>query len=437
MKFIKKAFKKIKKGIKKVGKVFSKALDKLGISKILGKMGPLGSMALMFAMPYLGAWWSGLGAASPATSFIGQAAQTLHKMASTVGNVVLSPVKAMIRGLNAFGPTKDLVTNATNLFKDAHNFVADKLGIKQAFGPPKMVTGPGGIPMGEDTASLFEDIKQFDTQYPNLKDSPLVSTKGALNDIVASGYKGPATDNFLLNQRNTLSSTSVLEDSFYKDPKNLFGVDSTGNIPVSTDIKDMVDFKKMTAPDAPKSLLDSNAGKGVFERKLGKFASKDIDWSDVTFDDARQFFENAPSLTPNDLMSTITDKENPLGNMFGNTRIGTIYQANNVISGMLRDETIDYRPGTNLYAAGLASAELSKIDVNPISTFGTNTSWADDIQSIQSTNLSSGSYGFHPNNVNTYDLYGQSYDLEKYLNPVSRYTEEYVPAYMKGADSSL
>jgi len=37
MKFIKKAFKKIKKGIKKVGKVFSKALDKLGISKILGK----------------------------------------------------------------------------------------------------------------------------------------------------------------------------------------------------------------------------------------------------------------------------------------------------------------------------------------------------------------------------------------------------------------
>jgi hypothetical protein len=354
-------------------------------------------------------------------------------MASTVGNVVLSPVKAMMKGLNSFGPTKDLVTNATNLFKDAHNFVADKLGIKQAFGP-KMVTGPDGIPMGEDTASLFEDIKQFDTQYPNLKDSPLVSTKGALNDIVASGYKGPATDNFLMNQRNSLSSTSILEDSFYKDPKNLFGVDATGNIPVSADIKDMIDFKKITAPDAPKSLLDSNAGKSVFEKKLGKIAGKDVDWSDVTFDDARQFFENAPSLTPNDLMSTITDKENPLGNMFGNTRIGTIYQANNVISGMLRDETIDYRPGTNLYAAGLASSELSKIDVNPIATFGTTTSWADDIQSIKSTNLSSGSYGFHPNNVNTYDLFSQSYDINKYLNPASQYTQEYVPAYMKGVD---
>lgn len=431
MKFIKKAFKKIKKGIKKVGKVFNKALDKLGISKILGKMGPLGSMALMFAMPYMGAWWSGLGAASPATSFIGQAAQTLHKMSSTVGNVVLSPVKAMMRGLNAFGPTKDLVTNATNLFKDAHNFVADKLGIKQAFGP-KMVTGPGGLPMGEDTASLFKDIEQFDAQYPNLKDSPLVSTKGALNDIVASGYKGPATDNFLMNQRNALSSTSVLEDSFYKDPKNLFGLDKTGNIPVSTDIKDLI----KPSFDTPKpSLLD--AGKGVFEKKLGKLGGKDIDWSDVTFDDARQFLENAPSLTPNDLMSTITDKENPLGNMFGNTRIGTIYQANNVISGMLRDETIDYRPGTNLYAAGLASSELSKIDTNPIATFGTTTNWIDDINNIKSTNLSSGSYGFHPNNVNTYDLFGQSYDLNKYLNPGSQYTEEYVPAYMKGVDSSL
>ena len=73
-----------------LGKVFNKALDKLGISKVLGKLGPLGSMAIMFAMPYLGSWWAGLGSAAPAQSFIGQAAQTLHKMASTVGDIVLT-----------------------------------------------------------------------------------------------------------------------------------------------------------------------------------------------------------------------------------------------------------------------------------------------------------------------------------------------------------
>lgn len=431
MKFIKKAFKKIKKGIKKVGKVFTKALDKLGVSKLLNKMGPLGSMALMFAMPYLGSWWAGLGAASPATTFIGQAAQTLHKMASTVGNVVLSPVKAMMQGLNSFGPTKDLVTNATNLFKDAHNFVADKLGVQKAFGP-KLVTGPGGLPMGEDTASLFEDVKSFDAKYPNLGDSPLLKTEGALNDVVARGYAGPATDNFLLNQRDALSSTSVLEGKFYNDPKNLFGVDSSGNIPISADVKDMIDFKNITTPDAPKSLLDSNTGKGVFEQKLGKIAGKDVDWSDVNLDDVRQAYEGSWSLTPNDLMSTITDKENPLGNIFGNSRIGTIYQANNVVSGMLRDDTVDYNPGTNFYAAGLAAQELGKINVNPIATFGTTTDWNQDVSNIQQTNLSSGSYGFHPQNINTYDLTSQSYDLNKFLNPGSEFLQAYVPAYTEG-----
>ena len=105
MGFIKKKFKQVKRAVKKVGKVFNKALDKLGISKVLGKLGPLGSMAIMFAMPYLGSWWGGLGSAAPAQSFIGQAAQTLHKMASTVGDIVLSPAKAMMKGLNAFGPT--------------------------------------------------------------------------------------------------------------------------------------------------------------------------------------------------------------------------------------------------------------------------------------------------------------------------------------------
>ena len=429
MKFIKKAFKKIKKGIKKVGKVFSKALDKLGVSKLLNKMGPLGSMALMFAMPYLGSWWAGLGAASPATSFIGQAAQTLHKMASTVGNVVLSPVKAMMQGLNSFGPTKDLVTNATNLFKDAHNFVAEKLGVQKAFGP-KMVTGPGGIPMGEDTASLFEDVKAFDAKYPNLGDSPLLKTEGALNDIVASGYKGPATDNFLLNQRDALSSTSVLEGKFYNDPKNLFGVDSSGNIPIATDMKDLT---SLTDAGKTPSLLDTTKPKGIFEQKLGKIAGKDVDWSDVTLDDVRQAYEGSWTLTPNDLMSTITDKENPLGNIFGNSRIGTIYQANNVVSGMLRDDTVDYDPGTNYYASGLAIQELGKINVNPIASFGTDTDWNTDISKMKQTNLSSGSYGFHPQNINTYDLASQSYDLNKYLNPGSEFLQAYVPAYTQGA----
>ena len=51
MGFLRKKFKQIKKGVKKIGGIFSKALDKLGISKILGKLGPLGSMAIIDFTP--------------------------------------------------------------------------------------------------------------------------------------------------------------------------------------------------------------------------------------------------------------------------------------------------------------------------------------------------------------------------------------------------
>lgn len=431
MGFIRKTFKKIKKAVKKIGSIFTKALDKLGISKLLGKLGPLGSMALMFAMPYLGAWWSGLGAAAPAQSFIGQAAQTLHKMASTVGDIVLSPAKAMMKGLNAFGPTKSLVQNATNLFKDAHNFVADKLGIERAFQAPQVTFQPGdAVPMSDDTRTLLQDIKTTDV---NLSNSPLMRKDIPLNDIIDPKFKGASVDNFLVNQRSAIGSESIIRDTFYKDPVNVFGVDAQGTIPIDADISELIKPKI----DTQTSLLGTRPDVDIkvdiptdpFSRKLGKLGSGDIDWSNVTLDDAKKFYDGMWQLTPNDVSQKFLGSDSPLPGFLGNTRVGTIWQTTNLIDGYLRDPEIPYQPGYNSYAAGLAQMEISKINTRPIASMGANTTWSQDTSNFFQ-NVGSG-FGFHPANIDTYDMYGTTYDYSALQPQVS---DETIQGVFKGLE---
>ena len=53
---LRKIGKKIWKGIKKVGKKIAKGFKKVfkGIGKFLHKLGPIGTIGMMIAMPYLG-----------------------------------------------------------------------------------------------------------------------------------------------------------------------------------------------------------------------------------------------------------------------------------------------------------------------------------------------------------------------------------------------
>lgn len=424
MGFIKKKFKQVKRAVKKVGKIFNKALGKLGISKILGKLGPLGSMAIMFAMPYLGSWWAGLGSAAPAQSFIGQAAQTLHKMASTVGDIVLSPAKAMMKGLNAFGPTKSLVQNATNLFKDAHNFVADKLGIERAFQAPKVdidltemdfsKVSPEDLPISGDTKKLLADVKQTDIDLSN---SPLLRKDIKLDEIVNPKFKGTPTNDFLINQRSTIGSESIIRDTYYKDNINLFGVDKQGKIPLDVDIDEYI---KIDMPvDTSKGLLASDTP-DAFSRKLGTLGSGDIDWSNVTLDDAKQFYDGMWNLTPNDISQKFLKGDTPLPDFLGNSRVGTVWKATNLIDGYFRDPEIPYQPGYNPYAAGLAQMEMSKINTRPIDSLGATTTWSQDTSNF--FNKTTAGYGYHPANASLYDLYGLNYDLSSIRPQVSNET---------------
>ena len=62
MRKLRKIGKKVWKGIKKLGKKIGKGFKKVfaGVSKFLGKLGPIGTIGMMIAMPWLGSYvWSG------------------------------------------------------------------------------------------------------------------------------------------------------------------------------------------------------------------------------------------------------------------------------------------------------------------------------------------------------------------------------------------
>ena len=79
---------KIWRGIKKVGKKIGKAFKKVfkGVGKFLGKLGPVGTIAMMIAMPYIGSYlWSSFGTwAGGLQGTMGNVMKTIYKVGNSV-----------------------------------------------------------------------------------------------------------------------------------------------------------------------------------------------------------------------------------------------------------------------------------------------------------------------------------------------------------------
>lgn len=85
---IRKWTKKVGRAIKKIGKKIGKAFKKIikPFAKVFGKLGPLGSMAMMFILPGIGTAMAGWGATlAQGSTFLGQMAGTAIKF---VGNAI-------------------------------------------------------------------------------------------------------------------------------------------------------------------------------------------------------------------------------------------------------------------------------------------------------------------------------------------------------------
>ncbi len=98
--------KKVWGGIKKIGKKIGKAFKKVfkGVSKFLGKLGPIGTIGMMIAMPYLGSYlWSSFGTwAGGLQGTMGSVMKGIYK----VGNSVMGAYKSVTDAV--FGTLKKI-----------------------------------------------------------------------------------------------------------------------------------------------------------------------------------------------------------------------------------------------------------------------------------------------------------------------------------------
>lgn len=98
-KFVKKAFKKIKKVLKNPGRALKKGLGKIG--KAFGKLGPIGSIALSLMLPGIGAAWTTFGNfAAGVSGPMGAVLQGISTAGNAIGSVYSSVTDLVSGTLN-------------------------------------------------------------------------------------------------------------------------------------------------------------------------------------------------------------------------------------------------------------------------------------------------------------------------------------------------
>jgi len=110
MGFFRKAVKKIGRGIKKLGKKIGKAFKSVlkPFAKVFGKLGPIGSMAMMMIMPGVGELLAGLG-----TTMGGAAGTAIKFVGNAINYVASAPKKIFSTITNGLGAGFDALTSAS------------------------------------------------------------------------------------------------------------------------------------------------------------------------------------------------------------------------------------------------------------------------------------------------------------------------------------
>jgi|TARA_R100000482_G_scaffold65411_1_gene24281 hypothetical protein len=110
MGFLRKTIKKIGRGIKKVGKKIGKAFKSIlkPFAKVFGKLGPIGSIAMMMVMPGIGQLMAGFG-----TTMGGAVGTAIKFVGNAINYVASAPKKIFSTITNGLGAGWDALTNAS------------------------------------------------------------------------------------------------------------------------------------------------------------------------------------------------------------------------------------------------------------------------------------------------------------------------------------
>jgi predicted HicB family RNase H-like nuclease len=258
--------KKLRRGIKKVGKKigahFKKVGKKLksGLKKVAGKfaeLGPLGSIALSFVIPTVGAWIQGMDGTiiAKVADGIGKAAGAVKNGVGKVFNTVMDGVENGMNGIAGKAMTergwgssfRDGVSKLTGDFIEGSTKGLDL--------PAKEGLFKTGDAFDAAKASGEVDFKQAQARYDRKLDSRI----SKLNKRAAKGRLGEAEYNTamkdLLDSRPTDQSAFKIEprkpfserDTFRKDQaigeRSIFGKASPATP------KDALSFKEMKAQE--------------------------------------------------------------------------------------------------------------------------------------------------------------------------------------------
>ncbi len=208
-KYLKKAWKGVKKVVKKIGRGIKKVAK--GFMKAVGKLGVVGQLGLMFFMPYavgalssmfgnmIGAAGNWLGATAntltTGSSFIGKALghtmNAIHTVGTKIGHVYSTITETISGAVNGFADATGLGKG----FDAVGNFFHEKIvnPTKQFFGfetsaYKPMFAGPdlsGEVPKGTDTFVDTSGIPKVDTEKLIGKERVLFDTEQQVAEQIA------------------------------------------------------------------------------------------------------------------------------------------------------------------------------------------------------------------------------------------------------------
>jgi len=195
MGFLRKVGKKIGRGIKKIGKKIGKAFKSIikPFAKIFGKLGPIGSIAMMMVMPGLGQMLAGFGAGAVTQTLGAFAGNAVKFVGNAINFVATAPQKIL-------GSITNGITNAWNgLFTDPvtggakgetwwNNFKSDMADTWTSGGvtPLDAAGKPTGPAVGE--GNFFDYSQQGQVRIDNFK-TDFTKSRGQIKDIFTKDNK--------------------------------------------------------------------------------------------------------------------------------------------------------------------------------------------------------------------------------------------------------
>lgn len=321
---LRKIGKKIWRGVKKLGKKIGKAFKGAfkGIGKFLGKLGPIGTFALMIAMPYLGSYiWGGFSSwAGGLSGTFGKIMQGIVKVGdAAIGayNTITDAIYGTIKKIPGVGDALEGFDRWLDRTRSAMGMEPGSISVMNE----KELNTWAGTDAGAQ-AMGFENASAFKTANPNFFDADGKLTKTGLNFTRGKGVAYEAhlrgrdifkkvDGEFDFNTYSDNFKNNVLDTDFVKGDISRFGesLQRKGKVTFRTGQpqgtqgsklqEELAAHKKSLTPDELKA-FDVNKEKAwitdykaknpletVFhESRKGFFSTNTLDPTDRTFFDA-------------------------------------------------------------------------------------------------------------------------------------------------------